>query len=115
MADKKNYDLFDEVNCSDSCEAIIAFCNLVDNLVKEIQHLELECIGTRYHLSKLIDDEHGELLRMDILENLARRFPDDPAYVLYKDMLYNGGDPMEFRDYLVKVRNASNGEMPCWY
>ena len=32
MADFKEYDLLDEVNCADSCEAIIALCELVDEL-----------------------------------------------------------------------------------
>lgn len=62
-----------------------------------------------------MDDEQGELLRMDILENLGRRFGDAPAYALYKNLIYNGGDPMEFRDYLVKVREACKGRYPCWH
>lgn len=108
------YDLLDELNCADSREAVSALCELVDNLIKEIQHLELECISTRYLLSEYMDGEEGDLLRSDILENLGRRFGNDPAYELYRNLLYAGGDPMEFRDYLVKVREASNGNWPCW-
>ena len=80
MTDIRYEDLLDEVNCADSCEAIISFCELVDNLVKEIQHLELECISTRYLLSQHMDEESGKLLQMDILENLGRRFRDDPGW-----------------------------------
>ena len=115
MTDIRNDDLLDEINCVDSCEAIISLCELVDNLVKEIQHLELECISTRYLLSQHMDEEPGKLLQMDILENLGRRIRDDPAYMLYLNMMYDGGDPMEFRDYLVKVRKAKEGNWPCWY
>jgi len=115
MADIREYDLLDEVNCADSCEAVTALCELVDNLVKDIQHLELECISTRYLLSQYLDDDQGELLRMDILENLGQHFSDDPAYTLYKNLMYNGGDPMEFRDYLVKVGEACKGNHPCWH
>ena len=115
MTDIRNNDLMDEINCADSCEAIISLCELVDNLVKEIQHLELECISTRYLLSQHMDEEPGKLLQMDILENLGRRFRDDPAYMLYRNMMYDGGDPMEFRDYLIKVRKAKEGKCPCWY
>lgn len=87
----------------------------MDCLVKDIQYLKLECISTRYLLSQYLDDDQGELLRMDILENLGQRFCDNPAYTLYKNLRYNGRDPMEFRDYLVKVHEACKGERPCWH
>ncbi len=115
MAKFRDYDLLDEVNCADTCEAVIALCGLIDSLIKDIQHLELECISTRHLLSQHMDDEQGELLWMDILENLGRRFGDDPAYMLYKNLMYSGGDPMELRDYLVKVREACKGRYPCWH
>lgn len=115
MVDSQDCDLLKEINCADSCEAVTALCDLVGNLVKGIQHLELECISTRYLLSQYMAEEQGELLQMDILENLDRRFHDDPAYTLYRNLLYDGGDPMEFRDYLVKVREASKGIRPCWH
>ena len=115
MAESWEYDLLDEVNCADTCEAVIALCELVDEMVRDIQHLELECISTRYLLSQHMDEEQGELLRMDILENLGSCFSENPAYTLYKDLIYNGGDPMGFRDYLVKVQKACRGEYPCWH
>lgn len=104
MADNTIHDLLDEVNCADSCEAVTALCALIDELLKDIQHLELECIGTRYLLSQHMEEEQGSLLRSDILENLGRRHYGSPAYQLFKELQYNGGDPMEFRDYLVKVQ-----------
>ena len=115
MADNTIYDLLDEVNCADSCEAVTSLCELIDELLKDIQHLELECISTRYMLSQHMDEDHGELLRSDILENLGRRYYNTPAYQLFTELQYDGGDPMEFRDYLVKVRKACKGEWPCWH
>ena len=91
MADNTIYDLLDEVNCADSCEAVTALCELIDELLKDIQHLELECISTRYLLSRYMDEDQ------------------------FKELLYDGGDPMEFRDYLVKVQKACKGEWPCWH
>lgn len=88
---------------------------LIDELLKDIQHLELECISTRYLLSRYMDEDQGSLLRSDILENLGHRHYDSPAYQLFKELLYDGGDPMEFRDYLVKVQKACKGEWPCWH
>ena len=66
MADNTIHDLLDEVNCADSCEAVTALCALIDELLKDIQHLELECIGTRYLLSQHMEEEQGSLLRSDI-------------------------------------------------
>ena len=106
MADNTIYDLLDEVNCADSCEAVTALCKLIDELLKDIQHLELECISTRYLLSQYMDEDHGELLRSDILENMGRRYDNSPAYQLFTELQYDGGNPMEFRNYLVKVRKA---------
>lgn len=51
MADITSTDLLDEVDCSDSCEVVLALCELVDKLIADIQSLELECISTRYLLS----------------------------------------------------------------
>ena len=52
-------------------------------------------------------------LRSDILENLGHRHYGSPAYQLFKELQYNGGDPMEFRDYLVKVQKPvkANGHV----
>ena len=115
MADFTYVDLLDEVNCADSCEAVLALCKLVDKLIADIQFLELECISTRHLLSEYMDEEQGELLRMDILSHLAPRYSGDPAYEMYKTLMYSGGDPMEFRDYHVKVQAARKGKWPCWH
>ena len=39
MADNTIYDLLDEVNCADSCEAVTALCELIDELLKDISTL----------------------------------------------------------------------------
>jgi len=115
MFDALNYDLLDEVDCADTCEAVIALCELVDKLVSDVEFLELECISTRYLLSQHMDEDEGELLRMDIMSNLTPRHDGEPAYELYKTIMYDGGDPMAFHDHLVKVRDACNGKWPCWH
>ena len=115
MNDNSSIDLWDEVNCADSCEAVIALCELIDKLVADIQSMELECISTRYLLSEHLGKEDGELLKMDILSNLAPRYAGDSAYELYKTLMYSGGDPMDFHDYHVKVRDACEGKYPCFH
>ena len=79
MADASCYDLLNEVNCADKCEAVIATRELVDKLTADIQFLELECISTRYLLRQHIDKEEGELLRMEMLSQLTGRYEGDPA------------------------------------
>ena len=78
-------------------------------------HTIIISISTRYLLSRHIDEDQGSLLRSDILENLGRRHYGSPAYQLFKELQYDGGDPMEFRDYLVKVQKACKGEWPFWH
>ena len=58
-----------------------------------------------------MDEDQGRLLHSDILEKLGHRHYDSPAYQLFKELLYDGGDPMEFRDYLVKVQKACKGAL----
>ena len=87
--------------CRAACRRLVA---------RHIQHLELECIGTRYLLSQHMDKEQGDLLCIDILENLGRRHYDSPTYQLFKEFQYSGGDPMEFRNYLIKVQKQRIGE-----
>ena len=115
MIDNQDYDLLDEVNCADSCKAVIDLCELVDKLVADIEFLELEVISTRYLLSQYMDEEEGELLRMDILSNLTASHSGEPAYELFKFIMYSGGDPMAFRKHLVKVEDACNGKWPCFH
>lgn len=115
MNNNLDYELLDEVTCADSCEAVIALCELVDKLVADIEFLELEVISTRHLLSQYMDDEEGELLRMDILSNLTASHSGEPAYELFKFIMYGGGDPMEFREHLVKVQEACKGNWPCFH
>ena len=114
MADRSlYYILLDEINCADTCEVVIELCELVDKLVADFEFLELECISTRYLLNQNLDNERGEALRMNILSNLAPRYSGEPAYEFYKIIMYRGGEPLEFYEYLVKVRKACKGDWPC--
>ena len=36
IADNPIYGLLDEVNCAESCEAVTALCELIDELLKDI-------------------------------------------------------------------------------
>lgn len=111
----RTIELLDKFNCADDCKVVDQFCSLIDHMLKDIQQLELECISTRYWLSRYMDDDRGELLRSDIFSNLAGRYHNDPAYQLFTALLYDGGDPMEFREYVLKTQEAANGNGHCWH
>ena len=53
---------------------------LVKALIADIQHLESEVVHTRYELSSYLTEKERNLLRSDILSNLAGRYASDPAY-----------------------------------
>ena len=109
MMNQNYVDLWDEYNCADSCDAVMRLCGLVDKLVEDVQYLEEQCVGLRYELCKYLEADHGEALKSDILSALARRYDGDPAYDFYKNLVYNGGDPMQFKSWTDRIRKASKG------
>lgn len=84
------------------------FCKLIDLLIKDIQHLELEVVKTRYELSYYLPSPENEFLRSDILSNLAGRHSGYPAYDSYVELLYNKQDPMESEEWVAKICNAAH-------
>ena len=115
MADNTIYDLLDEVNCAGSCEAVTALCELIDELLKDIQHLELECISTRYLLSQHMDEDQGTFCAATSWKIWDADTNGSPAYQLFQELQYDGGDLMEFRDYTCQGTKACKGEWPCWH
>ena len=81
--------------CSCDCDCQYEFSQLIDDLIKDIQHLESETVRTRYELSRHLTYPYDEYLRSDILSDLGRRYSDHPAYQVYIQLLYNNQDPME--------------------
>ena len=102
-------DLWNECQDSDQCEVILEFCRLVDALVKDIRHLEAQCIRARFELSNHLPEDLADALRQDILSDLRHGYQDYEAYEMYKNITYAGGDPFDFRDWLDFVRDLRNG------
>ena len=61
---------------------------LLDRIVMDIQHLEIEIIRTRYKLSYYLKPPYDEYLRMEIFSGLGDRYLGDPVYDAY---LWNRG------------------------
>ena len=101
---------WDEYPDADSCELIYSFLELVDSMVKDIQHLKAETIRARYELSQKYDPEHTWINTVDILSDLDMPHYDNLAYQEYMRIYYGGGDPMAFKDYMDSMVKLAKGQ-----
>jgi len=94
---------------SDECELILSFCQLIDIMVKDIQHLEAECVRTRYHLSKHMRSPEDEYYRSNILSGLKTPYYDNLGYQMYMSLYYDGGDPLSFKEWTSAINQLAKG------
>lgn len=57
--------------------------HLLDQMIMDIQHLELEIIRSRYKLSFYLSPPYDEYLRMEIFSGMGTRYGGDPVYDKY--------------------------------
>lgn len=62
--------------------------HLLDQMIMDIQHLELEIVRARYKLSFYLKPPYGEYLRMEIFSGMGTRYGGDPVYDEY--LAYSG-------------------------
>jgi hypothetical protein len=62
--------------------------HLLDQMIMDIQHLELEVIRARYKLSFFLEPPYDEYLRMEIFSSMGTRYGGDPVYDEY--LSYSG-------------------------
>lgn len=94
---------------ADGCELVASFLELVDAMVKDIQHLKAETIRARYELSQKLDPEHKWITTVDILSNLDMPHYGSMAYQQYVSIYYDGGDPMSFKGYVDSMVQLAKG------
>lgn len=104
-----DYKAWDECPEVDSCELIMSFLELVDSMVKDIQHLTAETIRARHELSMEYDPEHKWITSPDLLSNLDTPHYDNLAYQEYTRIYYDGGDPMSFKEYVESMERLAQG------
>lgn len=104
-----DYRAWDECPSVDNCKLIHSFLELVDSMVRDIQHLKAETIRARYELSQKYDPKHEWITTVDLLSNLDLPHYDSLAYQEYIMAYYDGGDPMLFKDYIDSLVNLSKG------
>ena len=93
-----DYNEWRECLDSDRCELIASYMELIDAMVRDIQHLKAETIRARYELSQKFDPDHKWITTVDILSNLNMPHYDSMAYQQYVSTYYDGGDPLSFKD-----------------
>jgi hypothetical protein len=114
--DFANYaDYIEYARCVDYTEycdgCVMDFYDLIDLLVKDIQHLETKTVYLRYTLSRLLPDKYdGEMLRCDIFHDLTRNHFDQPAYQRYISSYCGGRDPNEDEAYVNLLMRISRGK-----
>lgn len=94
---------------ADECELILSFCQLVDTMIKDIQHLEAECVRTRYQLSKHLEEPEDLYYRSNILSGLRAPYYDSLAYQMYMAIYYDGGDPLSFKEWTSAINRLAKG------
>ena len=94
---------------SDRCDLVASYMELIDAMVKDMQHLKAETIRARYELSQKFDPNHEWITTVDILTNLDMPHYDSMAYQQYVSFYYDGGDPMSFKEYMDSMVNLAKG------
>ena len=102
-----DYDI-DDNNC-DNCE--LEFHQLIEKLVKDIQHLEAKTVYLRYLLSQYFPKHTGEMLRSDIFSDLYGNNYDYPAYQRYISKWCSDRDPLDNRKRCKYMMRVSRGEV----
>jgi hypothetical protein len=107
---KDDYTAWDECPEPEDCELVRSFLELVDSMVKDIQHLKAEAIRARYELSREYDPEHKWITTVDICSDLDMPRYESLAYQEYMRIYYDGGDPMEFKEFIDSMVLIANGQ-----
>ena len=105
----EGYMCWDECPEFYDCELILSFMELVDAMIKDIQHLKAETIRARYKYSQLIDPDKEWVTALDILSNLDMPHYENLAYKEYMIRYYNGGDPMSFKTFIDSMAKLAVG------
>ena len=95
----------------DYCEHCeMEYYQLIEQLVKDIQHLESKALRLRYSLSRFLPESDGETLRGEIFSDLAGNYCEQPAYQRYISKYCDGCDPMDNDNYNENLLKISKGE-----
>lgn len=103
------YNAWDERPEADDCELIRSFLELVDAMVRDIQHLKAEAIRARYRFAMETDPERKQITTVDILSDLDMPHYDSLAYQEFSRICYDGGDLMAFKEFTGSMVQLAKG------
>lgn len=92
--------------------SILDVSHLLNRMVMDIQHLELEVIRARYKLSFFLEPPYDEYLRNEIFSNLGGRYNGDPVYEKYISCLAldkGDEDAIDTQFHLQRKRRLADG------
>ena len=92
----------------DKCE--MDFCQLIDLLITDIQHLESKVVRLRYLLSGFLSEHDGKMLMCEIFSDLSGRYYAQPAYKQYVAKYCDGHDPMDNTNFVEQMMKLSHGD-----
>ena len=105
-----DYVAWDECPEADRCELIQEFCLLVDDMIRDIKHLKAEIVRTRYELSEQPTYPYRDALKSDILSDMSCVYDDSVAYKEFMRIMYDGGNPLDFNDFIQALYDISRGK-----
>ena len=103
------YNAWDECPEADGCELNSSFLELVDAMVRDIQHLKAEAVRARYRFAMETDPERKQITTVDILSDLDMPHYDSMAYQEFSRICYDRGDPMAFKDFTDSMVQLAKG------
>lgn len=90
---------------------IVAVSRLLDRMVMDIQHLEVELVRTRYRLSFFLESPYDEYMRMELFSGMGGRYGGDPVYDRY--LRYRGfsgdEDAIDTPFHVARMMRLSDG------
>lgn len=90
-------------NCCEHCDCLLEFCELIDCLVQDIQHLETQTIKARHDLCTRLPYLDAVNLKSGLVSDLARTYDDNSAYRYYVNLFHGGQDPLDSQDYVRQI------------
>lgn len=88
-----------------------AVSRLLDRMVMDIQHLEVELVRARYRLSFFLESPYDEYMRIELFSGMGGRYGGDPAYDRY--LRYRGfnedEDAIDTPFHVARMIRLANG------
>ena len=88
---------------------IYEFCMLVDMLIKNIRHLEVETVRARFELSRYLPPPHNVYLRAELVSDLSGCYSDYTAYHIFTRLFHDGQDPMNSTEWANNLLSYTQG------